>query len=565
MAKRDLDEEGIENAVRTRLESEFRLSVPCGFFSVASCRKHFSVDLRKAERGSEMTRRTIATLVLACAGAVACLVTSASAQFRELSVNAAQVTGTVRSLQGVNQVPVLPQSNGVKLWPRPQPDLRRQYKELGIDSVRTHDTDGPTDIDAFKKGHPVDGTIFPNWDADPEKPKSYIFGPSDQVITATKDTGADVYFRIGRTYDSDPIRVPDYDKYASVVKHVAMHYNSGWAEGYHYNIHHWEFWNEPDVAADWIEHGSGVEERYTVNWPEPIGQFYKLYAKVAMSLKSYDPKLKVGCCALSRGQSSSPYREGFIRYCAENNVPLDFYSWHHYTDDSADPWDYVRIGRDVREILDTNGLYNAEDYCTEWEMCLTDATRGPHPQSIYSMAAAAWTASTMVYMQDSPISLAHFEAGPSLFNRDGTYRKRAYVFKATLAMLKTPQRLAVTGADTIGFAVLAGRSPDGKTVQVLISNYEIPDLGGGPPVALRPPNVAVLESRLGIKYANNQGYSLRLDNLPWGDHEFSVRRYRITEKENFDLAGETSGRGTTFTVSNPLPPPGIELIVLEQK
>ena len=54
-------------------------------------------------------------------------------------------------------------------------------------------------------------------------------------------------------------------------------------------------------------------------------------------------------------------------------------------------------------------------------------------------------------------------------------------------------------------------------------------------------------------------------NLPWGDHEFSVRRYRITEKENFDPTGEASGRGTTFTVSNPLPPPGIELIVLEQK
>jgi hypothetical protein len=132
-------------------------------------------------------------------------------------------------------------------------------------------------------------------------------------------------------------------------------------------------------------------------------------------------------------------------------------------------------------------------------------------------------------------------------------------------MLKTPQRLAVAGADTIGFAVLAGRSQDGKTVQVLISNYEIPDLGGGPPVALRPPNVPVLETRLGIHYGNNRGYSLQLRNLPWGDREFSVRRYRITEKENFDPAGETSGKGETFVLSDPLPPPGVELIVLEQK
>jgi hypothetical protein len=445
------------------------------------------------------------------------------------------------------------------------PDLRKQYRELGIDSVRTHDTAGPTDIDAFRNGHSLDGTIFPNRDADPEKAESYVFGLSDQVITAIRESGAGVYFRIGRTYDSDPIRIPDYDKYANVVKHVAMHYNGGWAGGYHYNIRYWEFWNEPDVASDWIEHGSGVEENYTVNWPAPIREFYRLYEKVARSLKSYDPTLKVGCCALSRGQSSSPYREGLVRYCAEHKVPLDFYSWHHYTDDSSDPWDYVRIARHVREILDTNGYYSAEDYCTEWELCLTEATRGPHPQSIHSMAAAAWMASTLIYMQDAPIEMAHFETGPSLFERDGTYRKRAYVFKATSAMLKTPQRLAVAGADTIGFAVLAGRSQDGRTVQVLISNYEIPDLGGGPPVALRPPNVPVLESRLGIHYANNQGYSLRLRNLPWGDREFSVRRYRITEMENFDPAGETSGKGGTFVLSDPLPPPGVELIVLEQK
>ena len=27
---------------------------------------------------------------------------------------------------------------------------------------------------------------------------------------------------------------------------VIKHYNSGWANGYHYNIKYWEIWNEPD-------------------------------------------------------------------------------------------------------------------------------------------------------------------------------------------------------------------------------------------------------------------------------------------------------------------------------
>jgi hypothetical protein len=36
-------------------------------------------------------------------------------------------------------------------------------------------------------------------------------------------------------------------------------------------------------------------------------------------------------------------------------------------------------------------------------------------------------------------------------------------------MLDTPERFAVRGPDTFGFAALAGRSVDGKAVHILIS------------------------------------------------------------------------------------------------
>ena len=32
-----------------------------------------------------------------------------------------------------------------------------------------------------------------------------------------------------------------------VCKHIVMHYNDGWNDGYHYNIAYWEIWNEPDL------------------------------------------------------------------------------------------------------------------------------------------------------------------------------------------------------------------------------------------------------------------------------------------------------------------------------
>jgi hypothetical protein len=39
------------------------------------------------------------------------------------------------------------------------PDVNKQFKDLGVDSIRMHDTRGPTDIDAFQSGL-RDGSII---------------------------------------------------------------------------------------------------------------------------------------------------------------------------------------------------------------------------------------------------------------------------------------------------------------------------------------------------------------------------------------------------------------------
>jgi hypothetical protein len=89
--------------------------------------------------------------------------------------------------------------------------------------------------------------IFPDWNADPEKPGSYHFAASDKFIQAIRESGAEVYYRIGSSFGADYTDLPDLDKFAAVVKHVALHYNQGWANGFHDNIRYWEFWNEADL------------------------------------------------------------------------------------------------------------------------------------------------------------------------------------------------------------------------------------------------------------------------------------------------------------------------------
>jgi xylan 1,4-beta-xylosidase len=510
--------------------------------------------------------------LLLCAAAFAQNATTKN--FRALHIDAAKVTGEIKSFQGLNGPPS-PVMAGL-------PTLITQFKNLRIDQVRTHDFMGPTEIDskyelsnsnltwlipddAQRAGVVKAGNasiIFPNESADPENPASYNFAPTDKVLAAIHSSGAEVFYRIGRSWGADINPPADFDKYASVVKHIAMHYNQGWANGYQYKIRYWEFWNEPE--GFW----SGTPE-----------QFYSLYEKTARALKSVDPALKVGGDAKALPYDDGPYREGFIDYCAAHKLPLDFYSWHTYTDSSADPYDAIRLAKDIRKVLDTHGFPKAESILSEWNLS-SDFTA--NEKSILQGADdAAYTGAVLSYAQDAPIDHAQFYRGDAawmgLFDLQGKYFKTAYVFQALGKMLNTPQRLSVEGPDTFGFATLAGRSSDSKTVQILISNYAIP--ADYKPINMQMPadllkkagpqpdfsQYKIMPPRKDIVYRDNAGYNLTIDNLPWGQQSFNMKRYRISKQHNLDLIEEKSVTGSTINLANALAPDAVELIVLHSK
>ena len=498
--------------------------------------------------------------------------------FRALKIDAGKVTGEIRDFQGLNGQPT-PAMAGL-------PNLVNQYKELRTSFVRTHDLMGPTDVDAkfdFKNSDlawliPDDAqragvveagnksTIFPDFNADPEKPESYNFGPTDKVMADIQASGAQVYYRIGRSWGANAEPPVNFDKYASAVKHIAMHYNQGWANGFHYNIRYWEFWNEPG----------------DIFWTGTPEQFYQLYEKVARALKSTDATLKVGGPAIADPAHASPYREGLLDYCKAHKVPFDFYSWHTYAINSADPFDAPRLAKNFRKLLDAHGFPKAESVLSEWNLtpdftaAEMDELRGPHN--------AAFIDSVMSYLQDVPLNAAMFYRGDAswmgLFDLQGKYYKTAYAIKAMGQMLDTPKRLAVAGTDIFGFAALAGRSADDKTVQILISNYAIP-AGYKPKQMFRPadqvakpkPTMAnplppppnELPLRTGIVYHDNAGYNLTVANLPWGKADFTIQRYRISSTQSLELVDEKSASGGSLKLSNPLAVDTVELIVLHRK
>ena len=508
--------------------------------------------------------RSFVFLLLACSTAFA--QSSTQTGFRILQVDAGKVVGGMRTFQGVNGQPT-PAMAGL-------PNLVRQYKAMHINLVRTHDFMGPTDVDAkfdFKNSElawliPDEkqragvveagnrSTIFPDSNADPEKPGSYNFAPTDKVLADIHASGAAIFFRVGRSWGSDAGPPADFDKYAAAVKHIAMHYNQGWANGFHYHIEYWEFWNEPDG----------------IFWSSTPEQFYHLYEKTARALKSVDPALKVGGVGLADPAHASPFREGFLDYCTAHQAPLDFYSWHTYARESEDPYNGVRLARGLRSFLDKHGFPKAESILSEWNLSWdftvqeADELRGAHN--------AAFIGAVLSYLQDAPLDAAMFYRGDAawmgLFDLQGKYYKTACAFKAMGQMLDTPRRLAVTGTDTIGFAAVAGRSADARTVQILISNYAIPT--GYKPREMHkpgdPPQPASSQAPppAGIVYHDNAGYDLAVGNLPWGNQTFTLRRYRISATQSLELVEEKSLSGGSLKLSNPLPTDTVELIVLQR-
>src|ERR1700757_1202158 len=117
-----------------------------------------------------------------------------------------------------------------------------------------------------------------------------------------------------------------------------------------------------------------------------------------------------------------------------------------------------------------------------------------------------------------------------MFGATGEPFPKFYVFEAMAKLLETPVRLATEGGDDVGFAVLAGRSKDSKTVRVLISNCEImKDVAPLHPTVVAGTEIAVRLPRRTVEYQNNQGFSILIEKLPWGGGGYTVRRYQIDQ------------------------------------
>ena len=410
-----------------------------------------------------------------------------------VQVDFSQAAGTLKALHGVN--------GGPRAVGRHTGDMVTLHKEAGFPSVRLHDCNWP---------HPdvVDvPTIFPLFHLDPDDPKNFQFAKTDAYIKPIIANGASILYRMGVSIEHKAPRFhvappEDFKKWAKICVNILRHYNDGWANGYHYNIRHVEIWNEPASSLMW----TGSDKQY-----------FELYRTAVTAIKKYNAGIMVGGPVTST--PDGPMVRPFLAYCRDNKVPIDFFSWHSYSNVTLAPL-FKRI-KTARSLLDEYGFKDTQSWCTEWKPIISGWKRirwRPNTPrhtvrdafaEMRNHEAAAFTASALLQMQDAPVDMAYFYTADdspwSMFDVFGEPGRIYFAMKAFNQFLQAPNRVAVTGApgkDEI--SVGAGLSKDGKLAMLMASNFR----------------------------SKKQRLRIDLKNLPWKG-KVKVTSWRIDEKHEF--------------------------------
>jgi hypothetical protein len=446
----------------------------------------------------------------------------------DIRIDCTNLQGRIQALHGVNNGPVCYGS---------LVDVSAYYKELGVPYARLHDPNWP---------HPREVDIpqvFPNFSADPQNPASYDFRRTDDYLQSIVDTGAGIIYRLGTSIEHTQrkyyIHPPaDFDKWAQICIGIIKHYNHGWADGFRYGIPYWEIWNEPDGDPNVPPEKSGM-------WTGTPEQYFELYKTAATAIKQFDPGVKVGGFAATMVHPVFTTR--FIDYCVAEHLPLDFFSWHTYTDHPAK---VVANALWVRRLLDEHGYTQTESVFNEWNYSRFDpdmkgvfrsgneyATRRLFERS-KSEEGASFAAAVLIALQDCRVDVANFYDGAptsywSLFDVYGVPQKNYYAFKAFRDVLATPQRASVTlDAAAQGLYALAGAEPERQEVAILLSNFD------------------------GV----SREYALHVDHLPRECGTLSL--YRLDAAHNLDLVQAQEWHGQALDVSVYLAQHSVTLIKL---
>lgn len=408
-------------------------------------------------------------LLFPCCASTALLLVLAlnlPAQDVRVRVDASQRVGKFKRLHGVNGGPL---NYGETI------DLTAAWRDAGIPSTRLHDCEWPS-------GRIADfHAIFPDLKADPKDPANYRWAETDAYLKAIAASGARVVFRLGESIEHTQVKhyvhpPADFERWAAVCVEIVRRYEAKAGKEGFPKIDYWEIWNEP--------------ENQPAMWTGTNEQFFSLFNTTGRRLKKEFPHLKIGGPALgATGEVKDGkflphgFTRDFLAHCQKHQTPLDFFSWHTY---SNDPAVYARKAKAIRAWLDEQGYAKSELHLNEWNYLprndwsaisrqATPTARTKWFEQQGGSEGAAFAAYVLLDLQDSPIDVANYFSGDTgpfgLFHRYGEPKKTYFAFHAFQQLLQTPVRIKAEGRVEGKLCAQAALSEGGDEVRVLVAHY----------------------------------------------------------------------------------------------
>lgn len=386
-------------------------------------------------------------------------------------VSTQKAAGKIRRLNGGNLAP------GMNANRRPNRDCSETFKELRMPNTRLHDA--PLE----NPNHPlVDvDNIFPLFHADPDDMRNYVFAQTDDYIgNSINNCNTQIVYRLGVSIEHGKKRYrvappADYEKWAHICCRIIEHYNEGLWNGHYWNIKYWEIWNEP---------GNRDNDGLPKMWGGTDDEFNEFYCVVSKIIKKRFPHLMIGgpSHGLGNGEPGGP-TEVFLQKCAAEGAPVDFYSWHCYSDSIEH---YINQVEPIRKMVDKCGFEKSELHLNEWHYFPMDWNRYRDVEYIKffhsaegfkGLDAGAFLCAVLCGWQDTPLDMGNYyttSAGGYGIYVDHVVRTKSYYGLKAFGELAAdcPNRFEVSAAAPV--YALGGSNDDGQKM-VVISCFKTDD------------------------------------------------------------------------------------------
>jgi xylan 1,4-beta-xylosidase len=313
----------------------------------------------------------------------------------------------------------------------------------------------------------------------------YQWKTLDEAIEAILATGAkpimNICFKPKPFYpriDDTIVDPTSYPEWEELIYQLVRHCNAVRKFG----IEYWEIGNEGDIGEP-----GGCPYKFT---PQ---NYVRYYLHTVTAIRRADPDAKVGGPALANYRS--PIGDALIDFCGRGRAPLDFLSWHMYTNDPRDLW--RSIEKMKTKLARYPHLSRTETILDEWNMSLGDPVLNPDFQPAFILETTrgfyreGLSRSAYYHIRDyfvdpglfspfmSPLGtmfMAHWwnvmPQYDGLYDNQDRVRPAYYAFKL-LSLIKG-QRLAITGTNDDVNAFAARQGP---WVNLALWNFPLEGIG----------------------------------------------------------------------------------------